>query len=130
MLQALQEKHSVIVVPGGVPEIVLSELGDDTKWFIEKRRGFLRLAKEAAVPILIVCVVGECATYYRVKAPCLRERVYMSWRTNIPWTTPIFFGWYGSWIPKRVRLELRTVRMVVADKSEYMTCLRQMFVNI
>ena len=130
MLEALRLKRSVIVMPGGVPEIVLSESGDDTRWFLEKRRGFLRLANEASVPILVVGVVGECATYSRILGPCLKERTYISWRTNIPCTIPLFFGWYGTWIPKRTPLQLRTVRMLAPCKADYITCLRQMFINI
>lgn len=130
MLEALRRKHSVIVMPGGVPEIVLSESGDDSRWFLEKRRGFLRLASDASVPILVVGVVGECATYSRILGPCLKERTYISWRTNIPCTIPLFFGWYGTWIPKRTPLQLRTVRMLAPRKADYITCLKQMFINI
>ena len=130
MLDALHRNHSVIVMPGGVPEIVLSEFGDDMQWFLHKRRGFLRLAKEASVPIVAVAVRGECATYRRVEAPFVRERAYVSWRTNIPFTFPLFFGWYGTWIPQRTPLELRTVTLISPEKSEYIQQLKQMFINI
>lgn len=117
MRACLRQGYSVLVVPGGVPELVLSEQRNDRKWF--QRSGFIRLANEADVPILAVFVKGECSTYTMLEAPFLRTRVHWSWKTNVPLMCPSFFGWYGTWLPKRTPLTLVSEQIEATDKTEY-----------
>lgn len=114
MLLALQKGYSIIVVPGGVPELVLSETGDDTQMF--QRTGFLKVAQRAGVPVQMIYVQGECATFWRIRGPCLSVRVWLSWRMNVPLTLPIFGGWWGLWIPKRVPLQLLMTKYIRTQK--------------
>lgn len=124
MLRALQRGHSVIVVPGGVPELVMAETGDDTCLF--ERHGFLRLASEARVPVLSVFVKGECATYAMVRAPLLHWRVWLSWKSNVPLVVPLFLGYYGTWMPKRTPLKLRVVRNPARERRQYRQNLKRL----
>ena len=117
MLACLRQGHSVIVVPGGVPELVLAERRDDRQWF--RRGGFIRLAIEARVPLRAVFVRGECATFSMVEAPWLQTRVHWAWKTNVPLAFPAFFGWYGTWLPKRVPLTLVTEPVRANNKAQY-----------
>jgi hypothetical protein len=103
---ALVQGHSLIVVPGGVPELVLSETNNDTEFY--QRFGFLKLAEKFKLPVLSVFVKGETATYNMIQLPCLRNRVKLSWLLNIPFMFPLISGYFGTWIPKRVQLELRS----------------------
>ena len=118
MRMALKAGCSLLVVPGGVPEIVLAETGDDYRHF--PRHGFLRLNKD--VPIWSVFVKGECSTYRMFRGPFLKQRVWLSWRLNIPLVMPILCGWYGTWLPKRVPLKLTCRR--VREPSVYDDTLR------
>jgi len=102
MRGALQGGHTLLVIPGGVPELVLAETGDDRRRF--RRHGFLRLARDMQVPVFTVFVRGECSLFHIPKAPCLQRRVWWSWRLNVPLVVPVFLGWYGTWLPKRVPL--------------------------
>ena len=124
MLRALRQGHSVIVVPGGVPELVMAELGDDCRSF--KRSGFIRLAREAEVPVLSVFVKGECNTYDMWKAPFHDSRVRLSFRLNVPLVFPLFLGWYGSWLPKRTPLLLKTQKIESMSKEEYYSYLKRL----
>jgi len=123
MLQCLRSGHSLIVVPGGVPELVLAEQRNDRKWF--ERSGFIHIANEANVPIQAVFVKGECSTFTMAEAPFLRTRVHWSWKTNIPMVLPLFIGWYGTWLPKRVALTLITQHIRAHGKNEYYRNLKQ-----
>ena len=128
MSKALRRGYPVIVMPGGVPELVMSECGDDSHLFLKQRRGFLRLASTLKKKILCVTVSGECDTYRRVIAPFLPQRTYVSWRTNIPLTIPIFLGWYGTWLPKRTHLRIETHWFKNPTKKEYEAYVRQKLV--
>lgn len=123
MLKCLQKGHSLVVVPGGVPELVLSEQCNDKKWF--ERSGFIHIAREAKVPIKAVFVQGECNTFAMVQGPFLRARVHWSWKTNIPLVLPCFVGWYGTWLPKRAPLILRTKMIDAQNKNEYYRTLKR-----
>lgn len=124
MRKCLEQGHSLVVVPGGVPELVLCEYGKDTKWF--QRGGFIRLANEANVPIVAVFARGECSTYTMLEGPFLKQRVHWSWKTNVPLVLPIFIGWYGSWLPKRVPIQLYTKTVEKPDKIGYYGMLKQL----
>ena len=124
MLLALRKGHSLIVVPGGVPELVMAEVGDDYQTF--ERSGFIRLAQEAQVPIQSVFIKGECQTYAMWKAPLHDKRVYLSWKLNVPLLFPFFCGWYGTWLPKRTPLVLKTQRIESTTKQEYYSYLKQL----
>lgn len=124
MKECLRQGYSVLVVPGGVPELVLSERRNDREWF--ERSGFIRIANEAQVPIQSVFVAGECKTFSMVEAPFLDSRVYWAWKTNVPLVFPAFVGWYGTWLPKRVCLKLVTCEVNARKKEDYYRKLKQL----
>ena len=98
------ETCSVIVVPGGVPEIVGMEFGLD---FLERRFGFVKLALETGRPLVATYTRGEHATFWMVPLPCPHRRMRYSDKIGVPLVVPLIIGWYGTWLPKRVRLSLR-----------------------
>lgn len=117
MLSALHNGYSVIVVPGGVPELVMAESRNDKKWF--RRGGFLRLAVQSRAPLQMVFVQGECSTYTMIEAPLLEKRTWLSWKFNVPLVFPVFWGWYGTWLPKRQPLILKNRLAESRTKGEY-----------
>lgn len=117
MRQAVQAGYTLLVVPGGVPEIVLAESGDDRRRF--PRHGFLRIATEYQRPVWCVFVKGECSLFQMVKGPALEWRAWLSWKINVPCVMPVFMGWYGTWIPKRRPLTLVTSRVHIHTKAAY-----------
>lgn len=126
MQNALRDGHSLLVVPGGVPEIVLAETGDDTQRFA--RHGILRL--QPKVPVHVVFVRGECSTFRMWQGPFLRQRVWLSWRLNIPFVMPILLGHYGTWLPRRQPLTLASQEVDPANKETYKKVLEKIMKNI
>jgi len=126
MTRAIELGYPLLVVPGGVPEIVLVELADDTMRF--KRHGFLKIANNTNSNVHIVFVNGECNTFTMFKAPFHSWRVWLSWKLNVPITLPIMLGWYGTWIPKRQRLALhyKTVDGKIS-KKDYNIALEELY---
>ena len=115
MQTALRSGHSLLVVPGGVPEIVLAETGDDHRRFA--RHGILRLGPQ--VPVHVVFVSGECSTFHMLQGPLLDLRVWLSWRLNVPIVMPILCGFYGTWLPRRQPLKLVTQEVSPVNKTTY-----------
>lgn len=87
---------SVILLPGGVPEIVAMEKGEQYR----DRWGFLRCAKEAKVDIL---ALSTTESYYSIlPMPLYDLRMYIARKYNVPIVFPWIFGWCHTWVPKPV----------------------------
>lgn len=125
MTLALQKGYPVLVVPGGVPEIVMAEAGDDQRRF--KRHGFLRVARELSAKVHAVYVSGECQTYKMFRGPFLETRIWISWSLNVPLVLPVLLGWYGTWMPKRVPLYIKTMQIQSYEKEEYQKQLEELY---
>lgn len=92
--QALKTS-SVILVPGGTPEIVLHEV----KEYYTRRYGMFKFQ----VPLLPVI----SSTHYTLwPMPARTWRVQVA-RHNIPIVFPWLFGWYSTCLPKRKPIHLR-----------------------
>lgn len=127
MKLALEMGLPVLVVPGGVPEIVMMESADDQLKF--KRHGFLKIAAEVGAKVHAVHVQGECNTYKLVKGPFFHTRIYISWLLNIPIVMPIIIGYYGTWIPKRTPLKLITCQITQYKPKQYQLQLQKLYHN-
>lgn len=93
------EHTSVILMPGGVPEIVTYEknLPYTERW------GFLKCARDAGCKIIRV---STTARYYdSVQMPLYDIRLFIAKQYNIPIVFPWVFGWYGTWIPKPLQIK-------------------------
>jgi len=92
-IQRALRTTSVILMPGGVPEIVSMEKNQP----YEERWGFLKCAKQAAVDI--IKVVGKQNYYTLQEMPLYELRMWIAKRYNIPIVFPWIFGWYNTWVP-------------------------------
>lgn len=104
------KSHSVILVPGGVPELVAQA-------HYTRRHGFLRIAQAANVSILPV--VTRSVHFVGVAAPWLSTRQWVAKTYGVPLMIPML-GWYGTWLPRRVpiRLDIKPVFSVRSDDIE------------
>ena len=95
-IEAALQKTSVILVPGGVPELVTGKL-------YTKRYGFLKIAHKIKVPIM-PCT--SSTKYYHILAcPFESMRLYIAEKIDLPLMFPAF-GWYGTWLPNRSSIQM------------------------
>jgi 1-acyl-sn-glycerol-3-phosphate acyltransferase len=107
---------SVIIVVGGVPELVGQE---QRQLYIDKRFGFARIAVECKVPIVAVWVNGEFDTFSLLPLPFLNWRMDLSNKLGFAIIFPWVFGWRGLWLPRRVPLAvLMSEPLFVRDTGE------------
>ena len=93
------EHTSVILMPGGVPEIVTYEKNDH---YIQ-RWGFLKCARDTGCKILRITTNRRY--YSSLLLPLYDFRLFIATKFNIPLVFPWVFGWYGTWIPKPLPIE-------------------------
>ena len=90
---------SVILFPGGVPEIIGHEKGQH---YI-RRQGFLKIARDTNCDIL--AVYNSNKYYKQIVGPFYDLRMFIARRYNVPITFPWLFGWYWTPLPKRLTIE-------------------------
>lgn len=92
------EYTSVILMPGGVPEIVTYErqLPYTHRW------GFLKCARDTKRRILRI--QSSTRYYDTVSLPLYEVRLFIAKRYNVPVVFPWVFGWRGTWIPKPLNI--------------------------
>tara|TARA_A100001015_G_scaffold144060_1_gene159891 strand:- start:4097 stop:4747 length:651 start_codon:yes stop_codon:yes gene_type:complete len=88
--------NTVILVPGGVPELITGEV-------YTRRHGFLKIAKKANVSI--VPVVSKDIYYDRIPCPLSSLRLEIAKRMDLPIMFPVL-GYYGTWLPKRIPIKI------------------------
>lgn len=96
---ALIGGSSVILFPGGVPEIIGHEKGQH---YI-RRQGFLKIARDTNCDIL--AVYNKNNYYQQIVGPFYDLRMFIARRYNIPIVIPWLFGWYWTPLPKRIPIE-------------------------
>lgn len=109
---------SVILVPGGVPEIVMHERNE-----LYTRRWGMFTFKVPIIPLITLS-----RHYYLPKSPLYELRLFIARKFNIPVTFPYLFGWKNTWLPMRNRLEVKMLNEIEnSDNDEYFTMLRSHF---
>ena len=115
-------KHtSVILMPGGVPEIVTYE----RKIPYVYRWGFLKCARDTDCRILQVS--SDTRYYDTVSLPLYDLRLFIAKRYNIPMVFPV--GWFGTWIPKPLNIE-PTITVFEYDKSATLDQNRRVYYSL
>lgn len=115
-IQRALQHTSVILLPGGVPEIITTEKGLEYK----HRWGFLKFGTS------VVSVRGTETYYDIIPLPLYDLRLFIAKRYNIPIVFPWIFGWYGTWIPKPNPIK-PTVRLFKYEKEEDLEVVRKRY---
>lgn len=100
---------SVILIPGGVPEIVCYE----QDILFTERYGMFKLGS----PILPVVTTSR--HYYVPCAPLYDLRLFIARRYNIPIVFPWIFGYYGTWLPKRIPIRVKVLAVEERTRKDY-----------
>ena len=88
--------NTVILVPGGVPELVSGEI-------YSRRHGFLKIAKKTGVSI--IPILTKNVYYDRIPCPLASLRYEIAKRIDLPIMFPVL-GHYGTWLPKRLPIKI------------------------
>ena len=90
--------HSVIICPGGVPELVSEKP-------YTRRHGFLRIAQKMNVPILpVLC---QTSFFDRIPLPLENFRIWVAKTYGVPIMLPVL-GFCYTWLPKPKPIKLKT----------------------
>ena len=99
------KKHSVILCPGGIPELVSGKL-------YTRRHGFLKIAQKMDVPILpVVC---KTTFFDTLPLPFVNFRIWIAKTFGIPLMLPPF-GYFLTWLPKRKPVKLKTFDLFTVE---------------
>lgn len=120
--KALREGFAVILFAGGVEELIAHP---HRTLYIEKRFGYLNIAKDLDVPLVPVWVAGEFDTFYSPVIPFLKIRQKLCKYIGVGIMFPWLFGWKGIWLPKRVPLCVRFGEPVDSSGCELMELKRR-----
>jgi hypothetical protein len=61
------------------------------------------------------------------RGPFLETRIWISWWLNVPLVFPVLLGWYGTWMPKRVPLYIKTTEIQSYEKEDYQKQLEELY---
>jgi hypothetical protein len=117
MRAVLKSERTLLILPGGVPEIVCAE-AEECTLFIKRRMGLFKLAFEAGKDLQIVIIDGEQDLYRPFHIPFLKQRIWLSWVTNLPFMLPWFGGYYGTFIPRPIPLKATLLERVEVSKAD------------
>ena len=103
-IEAALQHGSVVLVPGGVPELVVDRP-------YTRRYGFLRCALRAKVPLLPV----HCGVKFfdRIDTPSIQDvQLWIARHIGLPVMLPVF-GWHALWLPKRLPVNVDIKKAIV-----------------
>lgn len=106
---ALSANMSVILVPGGVPEVVSYEKDK----IYTNRHGFLSFD----APVLPVVTTSK--HYYVPEAPLYDLRMFIAQQYSVPIIFPWIFGWKNTWLPKREALTVKVLEVKDRTQKSY-----------
>ena len=118
--KALKEKYTLIIVPGGVPEMCLPK----NQVFLKKRWGIFRIAKKFDTPIIPCFSPEEHDTFAQFKLPFLKQRTWLAWKTNIPCIIPYSIVPRTLNVPITLSVQIETSTTITVMKEQYIQILR------
>jgi hypothetical protein len=106
-IQNALKTTSVILVPGGVPELITQERGQ----IYTRRYGMFKFDAP------MITLITKSNHYSFLKLPFYETRLYIARKLNIPIIFPWVFGHYFTWLPKRTPLVVTLERF--SDRETY-----------
>lgn len=97
--EALAAGNSICLFPGGIAEMVRTEMGKD-RILLKERKGFARIALENGTPIVPVYVFGQSILWSHLKLPAWVERLSRWLQVSII----LPYGRFGMLVPRKKSL--------------------------
>lgn len=99
LTKAFECGEDVILVPGGSQEVLLMQPGEDTV-YLEKRKGFVRLALQQGVDLVPTYCFGAVDAYSQVQIPAFK-RMMSRIVSAFQFVIPVYWGYFFSPVPYR-----------------------------
>uniref|UniRef100_A0A7S0VKA2 Acyltransferase n=1 Tax=Polytomella parva TaxID=51329 RepID=A0A7S0VKA2_9CHLO len=107
MEKLLRQSKSVVLVPGGVQEVLLLEKNKEVL-FLKSRKGFIRLAIRNGAPVVPIFAFGQTRTYSWARlGPPIVPQSLVDRLSRLIGAVPIFmYGLYGTPLPHRTPMHV------------------------
>jgi len=120
MRRLLEQKRTVLIIPGGVAECLHMRAGVETI-YLRKRFGFVKLAMQTGAQLIPAFTFGQCDAYryWRLGPPLCSLRMVES-LARVARVAPIFFwGKWGSPMPRQAAMHTVVGRAIPVTKTDF-----------
>ena len=119
MRKLLEQKRTVLIIPGGVAECLEMKPGVETI-YLRKRFGFVKVAIQTGAQLVPAFTFGQCNTYkyYRLGPPLCSLKMVAA-IASVMRVAPIFFwGKWGTPIPHQAPMHTVVGKAIPVRKND------------
>lgn len=111
---AVNAGHSIMVLPGGIHEMLVTEHGREKLW-LKNHKGFVRLALQNGLPLIPMYAFGASDLYH---THSFLDGLRMWIGSNLRVALPIFSGQHGTLCPLPVQVTIAVGAPIPVERQE------------
>ena len=119
MRRLLEQKRTVLIIPGGVAECLEMKPGCETI-YLRKRFGFVKLAIQTGAQLVPAFTFGQCNTYkyYRLGPPLCSLKMVAAIASVLRIAPMFFWGKWGTPIPHQAPMNTVVGKAIAVKKND------------